>query len=164
MIWFISDTHFGHGNIIRYCNRPFQTVEEMNKEMIHRWNEKVDANDVVWHLGDFALCKKSEIERLLLQLHGKIRLIKGNHDTRSNKVYRELGFAEVYDHPIILDEFIVLSHEPMPFVPSTGMINLYGHVHDSLMHETWGKQCACLCVERHNYSPVSMKEISEHFK
>lgn len=162
--WFISDTHFGHKNIITYCNRPFAGLPEMDQCMIDRWNSVVKPNDTVWHLGDFAFRGQQYINLILNQLNGRIKLIKGNHDGLSNSTYRGMGFVEVYDYPIVLNEFMVLSHEPMPFVPSPTMINLYGHVHDSPMFETWGKQCACMCVERHNYKPVSLEEIAAHFK
>ena len=53
-VWFTSDTHFWHDNIIRFCNRPFESVVEMNEELIRRWNETVPADGVVFHLGDFS--------------------------------------------------------------------------------------------------------------
>lgn len=158
-IWFTSDTHFGHAKVIEYCDRPFNDIHEMDRKLIKRWNTKVKKGDLVWHLGDFALASKEYVADIVSHLHGEIRLIKGNHDTRSSQWFRDIGFSQVYDYPIIVDEFIVLSHNPMPFVPSTGMINLYGHIHNSLMFETWGKWCACMCVERHDYAPVHMKEI-----
>lgn len=162
-IWFISDTHFGHNKIIEYCNRPFNSASEMDEELIKRWNSKIGKKDLVWHLGDVALSNKEYVASIISQLNGEIRLIKGNHDTRSSQWFRDIGFSQVYDYPIIYEEFMVLSHEPMPFVPSTGMINLYGHVHDSLMFETWGNQCACMCVERHDYYPVHINEIAKHY-
>ena len=162
-VWFTSDTHFSHVNIINYCNRPFDNVEEMNNILIQKWNKVVQDGDIVWHLGDFALGDKTKIPEIVQQLHGNIYLVKGNHDNRSNQFYRDCGFKEVYNLPVVLDEFIVLSHAPMPFVPSSTMVNLYGHVHDSPMFPTWGVQCACMCVERHNYIPVNMEVIREHF-
>lgn len=162
-IWFTSDTHFSHHNIIQYCNRPFKDTDEMNKVLIQNWNNVVMPDDIVWHLGDFALGDKTKIPEIVQKLHGNIRLVKGNHDNRSNQFYRDCGFKEVYNLPVVFDEFIVLSHAPMPFVPSLTMINLYGHVHDSPMFETWGNQCACMCVERHNYTPVNIEVVREHF-
>ena len=58
-IWFTSDTHFSHCNIIKYCNRPFKDVDEMNKILIQNWNNVVRPDDIVWHLGDFALGDKN---------------------------------------------------------------------------------------------------------
>jgi len=162
-IFFISDTHFNHTNVIRYCDRPFKTVEEMNETIIKRWNMMVNKDDIVYHLGDFAFSNKEATQEIVSRLNGKIRLIRGNHDTHNNQWYRDCGFEEVYDHPIIIKDFVVLSHEPMPFVMNQMYVNLYGHVHTSPMFETWGKQSACLCVERHNYQPVREETIIEHF-
>lgn len=161
--WYISDSHFNHNRIIDYCNRPFNSVEDMNETMIKRWNSVVKKDDIVWHLGDFALGDKEYITNIVNQLNGKIKLIKGNHDTHNNQWYRDCGFVEVYDHPIIIKDYIVLSHEPLPFVMNQCYVNLYGHVHTSPMFETWGKQSACLCVERHNYTPVNEEVIIEQF-
>ena len=52
-IWFTSDLHLGHGNIIKYCNRPFKDIEHMNRALIDNWNSRVKLNDVVFHVGDF---------------------------------------------------------------------------------------------------------------
>lgn len=79
-ILFTSDHHFGHSNIIRYSSRPFQNVEEMNEELIKRWNEKVGAHDLLYHLGDISLGNPELTKTVLDKLNGKIFLIKGNHD------------------------------------------------------------------------------------
>ncbi len=55
MLWFTADHHFGHANIIRYCNRPFASAEEMDATLVHLWNETVGRDDIVYHLGDFTL-------------------------------------------------------------------------------------------------------------
>lgn len=135
----------------------------MNETIIKRWNMMVNKDDIVYHLGDFAFVNKEATQEIVSQLNGRIRLIRGNHDTHNNQWYRDCGFEEVYDHPIIIKDFVVLSHEPMPFVMNQVYVNLYGHVHTSPMFETWGKQSACLCVERHNYQPVREETIIEHF-
>lgn len=80
MIYFTSDTHFGHKNIIEYCNRPFEDVDEMNAEMVRRWNRVVGPNDTVYHLGDFALGPKDKWREHRLALWGRIIFICGNHD------------------------------------------------------------------------------------
>lgn len=80
-IWFTSDTHFFHNKIIEYCQRPFANVEEMNNELIYRWNQVVRNDDVVFHLGDFCLGKAKKWNSILDKLNGKICLILGNHDT-----------------------------------------------------------------------------------
>ncbi|MBQ8637028.1 MAG: metallophosphoesterase [Clostridia bacterium] len=79
MIYFTSDTHFGHYNIIRLCNRPFADADEMNEYMLYRWNEKVNENDTIYIIGDlFFKCKNPQ--NILSQLKGKKHLIIGNHD------------------------------------------------------------------------------------
>ena len=87
-VFIISDTHFGHENIIKYCNRPFSSVEEMDEKMIKNWNETVSNNDVVLHLGDFGLGKKEYIASIVKRLNGKKILIMGNHDNWSEQTRR----------------------------------------------------------------------------
>lgn len=77
-IWVTSDTH--HANIIKYCNRPFSSVEEMNETIIENWNKVVSKGDIVYHLGDFALGDKSLIPDFIRRLTGHISFIMGNHD------------------------------------------------------------------------------------
>lgn len=79
-IWVTSDTHFNHANIIKYCNRPFSSVEEMNETIIANWNKVVSQGDTVYHLGDFALGDKSLIPDFIRRLNGHISFIMGNHD------------------------------------------------------------------------------------
>lgn len=80
MRFFISDTHFGHANIIRFCDRPFGSVEEMNETLIHNWNNVVGEDDTVYHLGDVALGKWAEWDGILSQLNGYKVLVVGNHE------------------------------------------------------------------------------------
>ena len=77
--FFSSDHHFGHANIIKYCNRPFKDVEEMNEEMVARWNSRVGVDDCVMYLGDFSLSESAVIQ-YSHRLNGKKILIPGNHD------------------------------------------------------------------------------------
>ena len=100
-IYFIADTHFSGENIIRYENRPFQNIHEMDNEIIHKWNGVVKNDDIVYILGDFGADKNEHT--ILNQLNGKKYLIKGNHDSNSNEYYRCAGFYEVYDYHIILN-------------------------------------------------------------
>ena len=102
--FFIADTHFSDDNIRRYENRPFHNTESMDAEMIKRWNTEVAKDDCVYVLGDFGTEGHEKI--VLTQLNGVKYLIKGNHDTKSNSEYRQFGFEEVYDHPIIIDGFL----------------------------------------------------------
>ena len=113
-IFVISDTHLNHTNIIKYCNRPFSSVEEMNKAIIDNWNNTVGPDDYVYMLGDFCLGGVETVKELCSQLNGHKILIKGNHDHCSNKVYREAGFETVVNIPEISKEISpVLSIIPL---------------------------------------------------
>ena len=81
-IWFTSDTHWNHANIIKYCKRPFANVEEMDDALISNWNAVVDKGDHVYHLGDFCWGKRDGWIKYLKLLNGNIHIIKGNHDLK----------------------------------------------------------------------------------
>lgn len=81
MKYFTSDLHFGHKNIIKYEDRPFSSVEEMDEFLIYKWNSKVGKNDEVYILGDFGFVSGTRANELLDRLNGKKFLIKGNHDS-----------------------------------------------------------------------------------
>ena len=178
-IWMTSDTHFSHGNIIKYCNRPWNSgkdsngdtvvtqknIDEMNEEMIKRWNSVVPKDGIVYHLGDFALGDRNKIKDILPRLNGKINLIMGNHDTKSVDFYYDCGFNRVYDHPILLKDFFILSHEPLSFLNKNSCFgNIFGHVHDSEVYKTFSPNSCCVCVERHDYKPISLKYIIDKCK
>lgn len=129
MIWFTSDTHFGHKNVLKYCGRPFKTVEEMDEALIANWNAIVKPDDVIYHLGDVAMSIKA-VKRVLPRLNGHKILIVGNHDlmydyfegtrgkaytTRMEAEYKAAGFAEIYNsgHVItVAGVTLRLSHFP----------------------------------------------------
>lgn len=156
-IFIISDTHFGHEAIIRYCNRPFTSVEEMDQTMIKRWNETVSNNDIVIHLGDFALCGKDKTREIIQKLNGKKILIMGNHDNYSEQFYRDAGFHTVSRFPIIYDNFYMMSHAPLQLTETTCYFNCYGHVHNDnkFVDNATSK---CYSVERTGYRPVLLFE------
>ena len=95
MDYFISDTHFGHKNVIRFCDRPFKTVTEMNNSMIEIWNSVVSDADTVFVLGDVFLCPEEEAKEYIERLNGYKVLVKGNHDY-SEKVMLRVGFDEFH--------------------------------------------------------------------
>lgn len=159
-IFVISDTHLNHTNIIKYCNRPFASVEEMNKAIIDNWNNTVGPDDYVYMLGDFCLGGVETVKELCSQLNGHKILIKGNHDHCSNKVYREAGFETVVKEELIvkfdhLDTTIHFSHHRKP-EEETHYLNLYGHVHDKPSDDEMHK---CVCVELINYTPVLLDTL-----
>jgi len=158
----ISDTHFGHTNIIRYCDRPFATIEEMDSALMRNWNDTVSKNDRVFHFGDFCFKYNDEkIKWLLSQLNGYKILIMGNHDRRvSPKKWMELGFDEVYPYPIIYQGFYMFSHEPMVLNRHMPYANLYGHLHEKKME---GEGYYNMCVENNGYRPVPLEDVFKTF-
>ncbi len=150
--FFTSDLHFGHQNIIEYCNRPFGSVDEMNFGLVDRWNSVVGSDDEVWVLGDVCMGKVEETLRFVKQLHGTKQLVVGNHDrmfkTKNRQEwearYRKAGFVSfVYrEHQIVAPEGTVkISHFPYTGDSGTkdrfpdhrpvddGGFLLHGHVH-----------------------------------
>lgn len=153
----IADTHFGHEKIIRYCNRPFRTVEEMDETLIKNWNETVSKKDTVLVLGDFALGTKEYIENITKKLNGNKILILGNHDERSEDFYRSIGFNTVFRFPILWNNFFLMSHAPLQLSETTPYFNFYGHVHtDEKYHDTATSKC--VSVERIGYRPYFIFE------
>ena len=161
-VFMIADTHFGDDNILRYENRPFENVQFMDDEMTTRWNNIVANDDIVYVLGDFGAegCEEEKLNRL----NGVKYLIKGNHDVKSNSDYRKYGFKEVYDHPIIIDGFWILSHDALYVNKNMPYANLFGHVHNSPVIKDFSEQHFCVSVERINYAPVSFDHIKRKIK
>ena len=83
-VFFTSDTHFSHANIIRYCDRPYKNTDEMNDDLIERWNERVGNNDIVFHLGDFGMVNQKKLEEIVGRLNGRIYFVRRNHDKSWN--------------------------------------------------------------------------------
>lgn len=153
----IADTHFGHGNIIKYCNRPFCSAEEMDEVIIKNWNETVSKRDTVIHLGDFGLCKKDRLQEIIGNLNGKKILIMGNHDIYPEQFYRDAGFAVVSKYPILYEGFWLMSHEPLILSETTPYFNCYGHVHNDSRYID-NATSRCCCVERTGYRPTLLIE------
>lgn len=172
--FFTSDLHFGHKNIIRFDNRPFTSVEEMDLAIIERWNKKVGKNDLVYILGDVSWYNDQKTCEILEQLNSRKVLIKGNHDRVHGKV--KDYFEEITDYKEIRlesGEQVVLCHYPITFFNRHhyGAYMLYGHVHNS--HE-WNmvekykfelEELDIKCnmfnvgVMLWNYEPVTFDEI-----
>lgn len=141
--YFISDTHFGHTNIIKYCDRPYKDTTQMDIDIIQKWNSVVGKNDTVWHLGDFAFFSKKDHERiykLIQKLNGNINLLLGNHDRHISdniQFWMDLGFKKVWDSPFLFMNDYILSHEPV--ISKNGidltyhpkLKNIHGHIHNS---------------------------------
>lgn len=128
-IYFVSDMHFGHTNIIEYCKRPFESVSAMDEQLVERWNNTVGATDTVYHLGDWAFHNYHHIGRL----NGKIISVPGNHDhERAKKILPFLpnGFTdEVHYLKIDRERRFVLCHYPFETWRREYRYHLHGHCH-----------------------------------
>jgi len=163
MIWFTSDTHFWHNNIIGYCNRPYSRVSEMNQSLIMNWNNSVFENDDVYFLGDFAFCSKEWANNIALRLNGRKHMIRGNHD-RKTKLDAFLDMQE----SLILetDGFrIFLCHYPKERLelPDNIDFSLHGHTHGN-MGRISGDLRMDVGVDCNDYAPVSLPMILNSLK
>lgn len=167
-IWVTSDTHFNHTNIIKYCNRPFESAKHMNEMLVHNWNSVVKEKDIVYHLGDVYFDRNNEDlnSTWMGKLNGRKRLILGNHDT--GKDQRLHGMFQKISVWRMFPEFgLLLTHVPVHetslFRGATGneddpeqLRNIHGHIHDV---RSPSKHHRCVCVEQTNYKPVNIETL-----
>lgn len=163
MYYLISDTHFHHTNIIKYCNRPFESVEVMNFKLIQNWNSVVKKDDIVFFVGDFTIKSSPHFaQQILDKLNGRICLIYGNHDSAAVKkldrwervvpyaTFKYKGLTiEMQHHPWSYNEYAKYSKN----------ILIHGHTHG-----TMGLlNCNMIDVscENLNYTPASLDELIE---
>lgn len=136
--FYISDWHYGHGNIIRLDNRPFSSVEEMNKTLVDNWNRVVTNADTVYVVGDMFWCKSAESVEVLKRLKGNKFLIKGNHDRSNDNTFKK-QFVKITEYMEVEDNGnkIVLCHYPIPCFKNHfyGWKHFYGHVHTTKEYE-----------------------------
>ena len=170
-VWFTSDLHFWHKNICKYCNRPYESVEEMNEAIIQNWNAVVKDDDIVFVLGDLGFCGIEKLRDLLSQLKGKIFLIQGNHDSDKvvNKLYEEgliKDYFKLLEVTIINDEEcpnqqLTLCHFPMIdwYNKEKGAWMVHGHQHQlpetpscSVMHWDVG-------LDKNHMTPISFEQL-----
>ncbi len=161
-VHFVGDTHFGDADIIKYEGRPFKFPEEMDEALIDSLNKDIAPEDEVWFLGDFGA--DGYEEEILSNLNGTKYLIKGNHDTKTNEEYRKFGFKEVYDKPVLYDNFFLLSHEPQYMNTKMPYVNIFAHVHGSPIYKDHSGYHYCVSVERTGYSSVSYNDIRKTIK
>ncbi len=153
-IFFTSDTHLGHANIIKYCKRPFDSVELMDEAIISNWNNTVKNNDTVYHLGDFCF---GSAERYLDRLNGTIMMVRGNHDKAILDVYGHQAMP--YKRIVSINgQYIVLSHFAMRVWDKShfNSWHLYGHSHGAL--PSCGKSFD-VGVDAWNYYPISFEQV-----
>lgn len=136
-LWFTSDNHFGHKNILKFCpeTRHAESIDDLTERMIEIWNEQVQENDDVWCLGDFSFYSATATFVILSRLKGRIHLVKGNHDTWLNGQTKSLLHAVVdYQKLRVGNEKLILFHYPiyeweqMHF----GSWQLHGHTHGAV--------------------------------
>lgn len=156
----ISDTHFCHENVIKYCGRPFQSASEMDNYMVKKWNNIVSDCDIVYHLGDFCFGGIENVIRIKSLLNGRIRLILGNHDRYTVKRYYEIGFDRVYDKPIIFNNTIMSHRKIFDNVPD-GYICIHGHTHNNSPF-CEGDYQYNVSVENINYAPLNIKNFERN--
>lgn len=167
-VFFTSDQHYYHKNICRFANRPYESVEEMNENMIRNHNRVVQPTDTVWCLGDFAFADSSKIKTILHRLNGNIHLILGNHDkqisnTRKSFIGENL-FTSIQDYKElnIYKQPIILFHYGMRVWNKShhGSWLLYGHSHGTLPPLGKSVDVGVDCKEiSDEYRPYSFEEI-----
>jgi calcineurin-like phosphoesterase family protein len=187
--WLISDTHFQHENIIKYCSRPYRNADEMDRDIFRRWLKRVKQDDIIYHLGDVGYLKGSQailsdqnrVQRMIHELPGTKILIRGNHD-KTPQVMRDVGFDVVCESMVVRvpnmnDTYVVLNHRPLTTLPQWGgdsshkpTFNIHGHIHNSTeelrrLHEAKGELVRIpyfninVSVELTNYEPVTLEHV-----
>lgn len=172
MIYFTSDLHFFHDNVIRYANRPFSDVEQMNQTLIHNWNQTVSSQDEIYILGDITLKGPDYANQILSQLHGRKYLIKGNHDRfvqhacfLSNifewvKDYHELHYQ---------NNRFILFHYPIQEWNGffRGSYHLHGHQHNhadyNFQNLAQGLYKYDVGIDANYMKPISIEDIIAFF-
>lgn len=159
-VWFTADSHFDHAKILNYCNRPFDSVEEMNTALITNWNSVVKPGDRVYHLGDFSFKHGKNNDKIFKQLNGQKHLILGNHD--NYRAMKDLGWNWIKEQfgLKIGKYYIFLNHYPMRSWNRSfhGAPHLFGHVHGKM--KPWGLSFD-VGVDCWNYTPISLETVKQ---
>lgn len=164
MIYFTSDLHIGHANILHICQRPFDNIQDMNETIIHNWNQRVQAKDTVYILGDFFFRMDVEdANAIIKKLKGKKISIKGNHDLK----YDQSLFEEICDFKVVKynRKKFILMHYPLLEWPHyfQGGIHLHGHQHNTQEYNLEMQKQGILRydvgVDANNFKPISIDEI-----
>jgi len=158
-IFFTSDTHFGHGGALGLYRRPFASVAAMNEGLVERWNETVGLDDVVWHLGDFAIRQRPDVmSELLARLHGHKQLVAGNNDPPATKELDGWESVQPYLEIEVDDISLVLCHYPFRSWRGMGKgsVNLHGHSHGRMKPQPRQFDVG---VDVWGFRPVTLSEI-----
>jgi calcineurin-like phosphoesterase family protein len=158
----LGDTHFRHANIIKYCNRPFATADEMDATMLGNIaNAGLGPEDTLVHVGDFAFGGKERARPLLDFWHtlpGTKIFVRGNHDRGWKRFELLRGFDVVCEH-IAIDKWL-FTHYPTPgLVLDPGVVNVHGHIHNNLGEKWDDDQHFNACVEVRDYRPFLLCQI-----
>lgn len=157
-VWFTADTHFGHAKVIRHCGRPFATADEMDEVMLRRWVERVNPEDVVYHLGDFAFPRRAD--SIAARLPGRKYLLRGNHDRgRPPSGFEDLGHYRELRLPGVRP--LVLCHYAFATWRGSnrGSLHLHGHSHGRL--EPGRKLRLDVGVDAWDFAPVRLERVLE---
>lgn len=161
-IWFTSDTHWGHANIIKYSNRPFSSREEMDEMLIKNWNDLVQPSDVIYHMGDFSFHQAEKTLSILKRLNGQKHMVKGNHDKHAilKPCYDSFVWVKDYAETVIDKQLIVMCHFPFLTWNKShhGSWNLHGHCHGSLPEDPHSRRLD-VGVDCHDYRPISFEQV-----
>ena len=190
--FFISDTHFGHKNIINYSDRPFDNFEDMDWQIVNNWNHVVGDTDVVYHLGDVAMGDSTRWDNILKSLNGYKILVTGNHDRifagekprqreRWDEKYHE-WFDEVYDNltGLVLSNGTVVNLSHFPYdgdshaeeryrecrLRDDGTILVHGHTHshDVISRSKKDTIQIHVGVDANNFSPISEDQVINYIR
>jgi len=167
MEYLATDPHFGHKNILTLENRPFKSIQEMDKYIISSYNSVVSKFDTLYILGDFSFGNKEYTKNIVQQLNGRKILVMGNHCRRkSKKWFHDVGFDSVIDGGLFLRDKFLCTHEPTNKIDTSekltpdSIVNIHGHTHsvelDSDVHIN-------ICPEVSGYKPISLDKLEEIF-
>lgn len=168
-IWFTADTHFGHANIIKYCNRPFENAHENDEILTANWNSVVQPDDRIYHLGDFGFGSKGYMNKILNRLMGQKFFIRGNHDKSiRGDVLNHWEFDVPYyelkvdDEEMDVKQLIVLCHYAFEVWNKKhwGSWHLHGHSHGTLPSSD-SQARLDVGVDNNDYFPVSYEKVKE---
>ncbi len=167
-IWFISDTHFLHNNILKFKTneglplRNFASCKEMDEYMIRCWNSKIKPQDKVYHLGDVTFQYNGLFNEIMSQLNGHKRLIVGNHDKLNPSLMRWFDKVELWTGGKFKKHGFVASHIPLREDQMRGgEFNVHGHLHSNLIKNP---RYVSVCVEQIDYTPVHLDELKVEFE
>ena len=162
--YFTSDPHFGHANIIKYCERPFRDAHEMDETLVRNWNAIIQPEDHVYVLGDVTFHRPDVADKLLSRLMGKKFLIRGNHDKDRYMDVLKKHFEWIKDyHEVTVDgQRIVLSHFPFLTWNKShhGSWHLHGHCHGNLPDDPNALRIDA-GVDCHGFMPIPFERVRE---